>query len=73
MANAVAIEDVFALASQLPPVDKARLIARLADELAASAPPKIVKPLIGLVADLGPAPSAQDIDESRRDMLGGSR
>jgi hypothetical protein len=70
MANTTATDDILALAAQLTPADKARLIAELANELAANAPVQQRKPLIGLAADLGPAPSAEDIEVSRREMVG---
>jgi hypothetical protein len=33
-------------------------------------PPKPKRSLLGLWADLGPAPSVEDIDEARREMWG---
>ena len=35
---------------------------------AAPASSSVTHPLVGLCADLGPAPSAEDIDEARREM-----
>jgi hypothetical protein len=37
-------------------------------EAASAMPSPAPHPLIGLCADLGPAPSAEDIDEARREM-----
>lgn len=70
MAHASAVDDVFALASQLSPEEKARLIAELARDLAKQAPARVRPPLLGMAADLGPAPSADDIETTRREMLG---
>ncbi len=70
----VTFEQVLVLAQQLQPVDQARLVARLAPivervlnhvERTTSQPRK---PLRGLLADLGPAPSAADIDEVQQEM-----
>ena len=74
-ASAVTLDQVLGLAQRLRPVDQARLIARLAPmvervldqaEPAVPAPPRA--PIRGLLADLGPAPSAEEIDEVRREM-----
>jgi hypothetical protein len=69
----ITFEQVLALAQLLPPVDQARLIARLVpvmekllDHVEQPLSPR--KPLRGLLADLGPAPSAEDIDEVQREM-----
>jgi hypothetical protein len=73
-ATGTTLEDVLALARRLPSVDQARLVARLApmvervlDQAAASPSPSRT-PIRGLLADLGPAPSAEEIDEVRREM-----
>lgn len=66
MGQAVVLEDVFQLVNQLPARDKVRLISWIEREL----PQKQVKPrksLWGVWADLGPAPSAEDIDQARRE------
>lgn len=71
----ITLDQVLALAQQLRPVDQARLIARLApmvervldqDESMLPSPPGT--PIRGLLRDLGPAPSAEAIDEVRREM-----
>ncbi|HZF38613.1 MAG TPA: hypothetical protein VE715_07305 [Blastocatellia bacterium] len=71
----VSFEQVFNLAQLLKPSDQARLISQLAEmientfEAQGIAPPSR-RPLRGLLADLGPAPSTEDIDEARREMWG---
>lgn len=70
MEKVVTLEEVLDLARQLSPVDKVRLIQRVALEIerelaAAKRTPR--KSLRGLCADLGPAPSAEEIDEARRE------
>ena len=71
----VTLDQVLALAQRLRPVDQVRLVARLAPavervlgqvESSESSAPRV--PLRGLLADLGPAPSAEDIDEVQREM-----
>jgi hypothetical protein len=71
--SAITLEQVISLARQLPPVEKIRLIERIAPEIehdlrAGIRPPRVRKSLLGLCADLGPAPSAEEIDEARREM-----
>ncbi len=68
--NGVALDEIVALAVRLSAVDKVRLlervIATLEDDLMATRPaPR--RSLRGLWADLGPAPSAEEIDEARRE------
>jgi hypothetical protein len=70
-AGSVTLEQVVSLARQLPPLEKIRLIEQMAPEIERdmlSQQPFKRKSLLGLCADLGPAPSAQDIDEIRREM-----
>jgi hypothetical protein len=71
----ITFEQVFRLARRLRPVDQARLVARLAPAMerlveqidhAPAEQPRV--PLRGLLADLGPAPSAEEIDEVQREM-----
>jgi hypothetical protein len=67
----VTLEQVISLARQLPPLEKIRLIEQMAPEIERdmlSQRPLKLKSLLGLCADLGPAPSAQEIDEIRREM-----
>lgn len=71
----VTFEQVFNLAQLLKPSDQARLISQLAEVIetkfeAQEISPLTRRPLRGLLADLGPAPSAEDIDEARREMWG---
>ncbi len=74
-ATDITFNQVFALAQRLRPIDQARLVARLAPKVewlleqvepTASALPRA--PLRGLLADVGPAPSAEEIDEIQREM-----
>jgi len=67
----VTLEQVISLARQLPPLEKIRLIEQMAPEIERdmlSQRPLKLKSLLGLCTDLGPAPSAQEIDEIRREM-----
>ncbi len=65
------VEQVLDLAAKLTAQDKIRVIADLAQQLREqSTPPPAKKPhrsLWGALADLGPAPSAEEIDEARRE------
>ena len=77
-AKDITFDQVWTLARQLRPVDQARLVARLAptvERLAAQVESTIArvphKPLRGLLADLGPAPSADEIEEVQREMWAG--
>lgn len=70
----VSFDQVFKLAQRLSLGDQIKLIARLgpAMEQALDKAELSVKPprpyLYGALADLGPAPSSEDIDEIRREM-----
>lgn len=77
MVEEITLEKVLALALRLRPVDQARLMARLAPEVEAvlegtvAALPKerpASESVYGILADLGPGPSAEEIDEVRREM-----
>ncbi len=65
----VQLEEVQALASYLAPIDKLKLLERLAkmleQEFTLLAP---LDTLDGLCADLGPGPSEEDIAEVRKEM-----
>jgi len=65
------VESLAALARQLPPSDRARLIeqvaASLTEESSAAQTPRRVS--YGALADLNLDVSEQDIAEARRDML----
>jgi hypothetical protein len=70
--STVTLEQVLDLAQKLSPRDQARLVVRLAPaiervlEQPLTAPiPRT--PIRGRFADLGPAPSAEEIDEARRE------
>ena len=69
--KAATLEQVVSLARQLPPLEKIRLIERMVPEIErdmlGQRPPRR-KSLLGLCADLGPAPSAEDIVEIRHEM-----
>jgi transcriptional regulatory protein LevR len=79
--EAVTLDQVITLARQLSPLEKIRLIEQIAPEIERHmqqqgteqpdlAQPKPLRSLLGLCADLGPAPSAEDIDEIRKEMWG---
>jgi hypothetical protein len=57
---------------RLTPIEKVRLVERvvstLEKDLSIEKTPK--RSLLGLWADLGAAPSSEDIDEARREMWG---
>lgn len=70
--SAVTLDQVLSLAQQLSPRDQARLVVRLAPaiEYALEQPstsPLPRTPLRGRFANLGPSPSAEEIDEARRE------
>lgn len=69
MEKKVTLEEAVALAMQLPPLDKIRLIERLTprieQDLMSQTTPR--RSLLGLCADLGTAPSGDEIDEARRE------
>ncbi len=71
------LEYVLALASRLALTEQLQVIQRLAAQLSETtrtlatpqSHPKKSRSLHGLLADLGPGPTAEEIDESRREML----
>jgi len=70
----VTLEQVVSLARRLPLVEKIRLIERMAPEIERDMLGQRSakrKSLLGLCADLGPSPSAEEIDEMRHEMWGG--
>jgi hypothetical protein len=69
VAKATALDTVLELAHQLSASDQLRLVARLTGSLAEREAPPSVKSTYGLLAHLGPAPSEEDIEEVRREML----
>jgi hypothetical protein len=60
-------EQIRDLSKNLSPQDKLRLIDDLVHQLLAEPPPekKSFRSLWGALADLGPGPSAEDIDDMR--------
>ncbi len=73
MAIAAKLEDVLDLVDQLSAIDKVRVIEHVAPqierELAETLPARRpLRSLYGALADLGPAPSAEDIEEVQREM-----
>lgn len=74
-AGEVNFEQVLVLAQRLRPIDQARLAARLAPavetvlaQVASETAAAERKPLRGMLADLGAAPSAEDINEAQHMM-----
>lgn len=71
----VTLEDVVMLARRLPPRDKLRLVERVLPDLdgalAADSGRIRRRSLLGLCADLGQAPSGEDIDALRQEMWQG--
>jgi len=62
------------LARRLPPLEKIRLIEQMVPEIERDVLRQRLakrKSLLGLCADLGPAPSAEEIDEIRHEMWAG--
>ena len=74
-AKSVLLEEVVTLARRLPPKDKLRLVERvlpdLDDALTEDAGRIRRRSLLGLCADLGSAPSAEDIDTLRQEIWRG--
>lgn len=69
----VTAENVLELIRRLPPRERLRVIAAALPEtereLPAETPPKRpLRSLYGILKEYGPAPSAEDIDEVRREM-----
>ena len=65
------LDEVVQLAKGLSPADQLRLVKRLLPGLEAKVETVDRRPLrssYGALRDLGPAPSAEDIDEVRREM-----
>lgn len=75
MTDEISFEQVLVLAQRLRPVDQARLAARLMpvvetvlNQVAPTDALPARKPLRGMLADLGKAPSASELDEVQRSM-----
>ncbi|HEX8201383.1 MAG TPA: hypothetical protein VF590_12920 [Isosphaeraceae bacterium] len=68
--STVTLEQLRDLSKALAPQDKLRLIDELVQQLLREPAPTAKTPfrsLYGALADLGPGPSAEDIDEMRRE------
>ncbi len=68
------LEQAVKFARQLTPREKAQLIALIIPDVEAmlaqvDAGRKPLRSVYGLCRDLGPAPSADDIDEARQELL----
>jgi hypothetical protein len=72
MPNITTAEEALAIVNQLSPEEKARLIGKLAEDLAQETKQQQPKrDFYGALSHLGTAPSAEDIDEVRREMWAG--
>ena len=69
------LQSVLYLAKQLTPIEKVQLIEKIVPDLEAhlevvdtsrTSPKLSLQSVYGLCADLGPAPSAEDIDEIKK-------
>jgi hypothetical protein len=73
--RAVTLEQVVSLARRLPLLEKIRLIEQMAPDIERDMFKQQSRnkrrSLLGLCADLGPAPSSEDIDEIRHEMWAG--
>jgi len=71
--QAIPFDAVVALALRLSRAERTRLIeqlaATLAEETKGEEKQSERRPARGILAKFGPAPSAEDIDEARREML----
>lgn len=68
--DSVTLDEVLNLARQLSPVDKVRLIERVAPEVErdlATARDSRTRSLLGILKDLGPAPSLEEINATRHE------
>ena len=68
------LEQVVEFARQLTPREKAQLIAQIIPDVEAmlaqvDAGRKPLRSVYGVCRDLGPAPSADDIDEARQELF----
>ncbi|NOZ06605.1 MAG: hypothetical protein GXP41_09705 [Chloroflexi bacterium] len=68
----VTVEQVITMLRQLPPRDRLRVVGQVLPGLERELPdgPRPRKSLLGLCADLGPAPSAEEIDQARQEAWG---
>jgi hypothetical protein len=75
-ADNVSLEQAIRVAKQLTPLEKVRLIEQIIPDLAApletlSRTPRPLRSAYGICADLGTAPSAEEIDDLRRELFSG--
>jgi hypothetical protein len=66
------LQELIRLAEKLSPIEKRKLIEQITTEME-SEPREVNQPrrsLWGICADLGQAPSAEDIDKIRREVWG---
>jgi hypothetical protein len=66
----VTLAEILVLVKKLSPINQVRLIEQVAPEIERAlvgAPQAPRTSLCGILRDLGPAPSAEDIDEARRE------
>jgi hypothetical protein len=71
--NNLTLEEVMTATSQMSPLEKVRLIEHLAAGLEqdiSDTKPRPRRLLYGICADLGEAPSSEDIDQAREDAWG---
>ena len=72
MERTASFEDILKLVQQLSPIEKVRLIERVAPDIEReliTGHANQTRSLLGLFKDLGPAPSAEEIDEARREAF----
>ena len=68
----ITLESVLSQARQLSATDKVRLLEAVLPEIATAVEGSVTERLQschGLLSDLGPAPSSDDIDEVRKEMF----
>jgi hypothetical protein len=65
--------NILELLRKLPPRERLKVIARALPEIEQdlTRQPRAIKSLLGLCADLGPAPTAEEIDQARKEAWGG--
>ena len=71
----ITLADILPLAKQLTPLEKVRLIEEVVPDLevsleALSTRRVSLRSAYGICADLGPAPSSEDLDAIRQEMFG---
>ncbi len=68
--NYMAINNILEMLRRLPPQERLKVIAKALPEIEKdlSKPRQPRKSLLGICADLGPAPSSSDIDKTRKEV-----